>query len=131
MNRRRLIEPIVILAIAATTELLIFAGGEGPARLVFGLTFSLLVPGWALLRLVRLETDLLTWLALASAIATAIDIAVVLPLLYIGIWSIHLGVTIILGIIVVLVAIDLPVVRRRLRAMAIGTFLALNRWRVP
>jgi hypothetical protein len=131
MNRRRLIEPIVILAIAATTELLVFAGGEGPARLVFGLTFSLLVPGWAMLRLVRLETDLLTWLALAVAIATAIDIAVVLPLLYIGIWSIHLGVTIILGIIVVLVGIDLPVIRRRLRAMAVGTFLALNRWRVP
>ena len=131
MNGRRLIEPIIILAIAATSELLVFAGGGGPARQVFGLAFALLVPGWALLRLVRLETYHLTWLALAVAISTAIDIAVVLPLLYIGIWSIHLGVTIILGIIVVLVAIDLPYVRRRLRAMAVGTFLALNRWRVP
>jgi hypothetical protein len=131
MDRRRLIEPIVILAIAEATELLVFAGGEGPARLVFGLAFALLVPGWALLRLVRLETDLLTWVAFALAISSAIDIAVVLPLLYLGIWSIHLGVTLLVGIIVVLVAIDLPVTRRRLRAMAVGTLFALNRWRVP
>lgn len=131
MHRRRLVEPIIILAIAEATELLVFAGGEGPARLVFGLTFALLVPGWALLRLVRLETDRLTWLTLAVATSTAIDIGVVLPLLYAGIWSIHLAVTLLVGIIVVLVAIDLPVIRRRLRAMAEGTFLALNRWRVP
>jgi hypothetical protein len=131
MDRRRLIEPIVILSIAEATELLVFAGGEGPARLVFGLTFALLVPGWAVLRLVRLDTDLMVWLAFAVAISSAIDVAVVLPLLYLGAWSVHLGVTLLVGIIVVLVAFDLPVTRRRLRAMGTGTILALNRWRLP
>jgi hypothetical protein len=131
MNGRRLVEPIAILAIAGATELLVFSDGQGPARLLLGLAFALVVPGWAALRLVRLETDVLTWLAFAVAISTAIDITLVLPLLYLGIWSIHLGVSLLLGIIVALVAIDLPVTRARLRALAGGTILALNRWRMP
>lgn len=130
-DRRRLIEPIIMLAIAEATELFVFTGGGGPVRVLFGLTFSLLIPGWAVLRLVRLELEPLTWLAFALAISTAIDIAVALPLLYLGIWSIQLAVTLLVGIVVVLVAIDLPVIRARLRAAAAGTLVALNRRLIP
>src|SRR5919204_3505321 len=111
---RRLIEPILILVLAESAELIVFAGGGGLFRLLFGLTFALLVPGWAVLRLMRLETDPLTWLSLAVAISSAIDIAVALPLFYLDIWSVQFAVTALLGITVTLVAIDLPVVRRRL-----------------
>jgi RsiW-degrading membrane proteinase PrsW (M82 family) len=130
MNGRRLLEPIVILAVAGATELLVFASGVGPARTVFGLVFALLVPGWAVLRLVRLASDPLTWMAFAVAISTAMDIAVVLPLFYLGIWSIQLAVTLLVGIIVVLFAIDLSVTRRWLGGLAAETIVALNRWRI-
>lgn len=127
MSGRRLVEPIIMLAIAEATELVVFAGVHGPARVILGATFALIVPGWALIRLIHLEALPLTWLAFAVAISTAIDIVVALPLLYFGIWSIQLAVTLLVGIVVVLVAIDLPIVRGRLKAIAMATYVELNR----
>src|ERR671919_502775 len=100
MGGRRLVEPIIMLAIAEATELVVFAGVHGPARVILGATFALIVPGWALIRLIHLEALPLTWLAFAVAISTAIDI---------------------------LVAIDLPIVRGRLKAIAMATYVELNR----
>lgn len=128
-NRRRLLEPIAMLAIAEATELIVFANGQGPIRLLFGLTFALLVPGWAVLRLIRLQTDVLTWLCLAVAVSCAVDISVSLTLLYLDAWSIQLAVTLLVVIVIVLIALDLPLIHDRIRRAAATTVIRLNRGR--
>ncbi|HEX7172792.1 MAG TPA: hypothetical protein VF365_09325 [Candidatus Limnocylindria bacterium] len=128
-NHRRLVEPIAMLAIAEATELIVFANGQGPIRVLFGLAFTLLVPGWAVLRLIRLETDLLTWLGLAVAVSCAVDIGVSLTLLYLEAWSIQLAVTLLVVIVMVLIALDLPFIHDRIRMAAATTVIRLNRGR--
>jgi uncharacterized membrane protein len=130
-NRRRLLEPIAMLAIAEATELIVFANGQGPIRVLFGLTFTLLVPGWAVLRLIRLETDLLTWLGLAVAVSCAVDISVSLTLLYLDAWSIQLAVTLLVVIVIVLIALDLPFIHDRIRRATTTMVSRLNRGRAP
>lgn len=118
-----------MLAIAEATELIVFANGQGPIRVLFGLTFALLVPGWAVLRLIRLKTDLLTWIGLAVAVSCAVGIIVSLTLLYLDAWSIQFAVTLLVLIVIVLIALDLPLIHDRIRGVARTTVVRLNRGR--
>jgi hypothetical protein len=118
MTRRSLTVSIVLLAIAEATELIVFSEGTGPIRLIVGLAFVLLVPGLALARLLRLPADLLTFMTIAIALSAAIDISIVLVLLYASIWSAQLALTVLTVITAAIVAIDLPAVRAAIgRAM--------------
>jgi hypothetical protein len=129
MRGRRLVAPIILVAAAEATELLVFANGTGPLRVALGLGFALLAPGWAVVRMLRLPIDLVTWIALAVGVSTAIDIAVAFLLFYLDIWSIELAVTVLTGIIVIVVALDLPIVRHWIRRWSIETLEALSGWR--
>jgi uncharacterized membrane protein len=111
MTRRSVTVSIILLAIAEATELIVFSEGTGPIRLIVGLAFVLLVPGLALTRLLRLPADLLTFTTLAIALSAAIDSTIALILLYAGIWSVQLALTVLTVITAAIVAIDLPPVR--------------------
>ena len=120
MSVREVMVTIVLVATTLATLLLVVADGAGALSVGLGLGVALFVPGWAVLRLLRLEADGLTRVGLAVAISTAIDIAIVLPMFYLGIWSIELAITVLTLLILGLVAIDIPFIRRGLSELARG-----------
>ena len=118
MNRRSLTSPILLMSLALGAEVVVFMSVTGSLRVVLGLWFVLVAPGWAALRLVDLPMGVLASVATAVGISVSVDILLSLALFYVGWWSIQLAMTLLLAMIVVLVLADLPVVRRGLRRRA-------------
>jgi uncharacterized membrane protein len=118
---------IALIAVTTATLLLVVADGGGVLRVVLGLVTALLVPGWAVLRLLRLEADAMTQLGLAVAISTTIDILIVLPLFYLRVWSIELAVVALTLVILGLIAFGIPFIRRGVGQRAREAVAALNR----
>lgn len=118
--------PILLLALAGATELVVFTNGQGVVRigLVFG--FLLLAPGWALLQIVDPPLDLPGRLALAAAVSVAVDMTVATALLYLRTWSAELGLTAVVVIVVVSVLVDLPQSRSAIERTARQAWSALN-----
>lgn len=118
MNRRSLASPLLLVELAIATEVILFTSGTGPLRVVLGLWFVLVAPGWAVLRLLDLPMGVLVLAATAVGISVSIDILLALALFYARWWSIELAMTILMAMVIVLVVTDLPVVRRAVRRRA-------------
>ena len=116
MNRWSLTSPLLLIVLALGAEVVVFMSVTGSVRVVLGLSFVLVAPGWAALRLVDLPMGVLASAATAVGISVSVDILLSLALFYVRWWSIQLAMTILLAIVVVLVLADL--VRRALRRRA-------------
>jgi len=127
VSARSVAVTIALIAVTTATLLLVVADGGGVLRVVLGLVTALLVPGWAVLRLLRLEADAMTQLGLAVAISTTIDILIVLPLFYLRVWSIELAVVALTLVILGLIAFGIPFIRRGVGQRAREAVAALNR----
>lgn len=114
MNRWSLTSPILLISLALAAEVVVFMSVTGPLRVVLGLLFVLVAPGWAALRLLDLPMGFLARAATAVGISVSTDIVLSLALFYVRWWSIQLATTILLAMVVVLALADLPVVRRAL-----------------
>jgi hypothetical protein len=107
----RLTVSIALLVAAGATELVVFAGGHGAIRVGLALGFLLLAPGWAILRLIDLDLDGVSFIGLAVALSACVDMAVATALLYARVWSAELALTaIVLGVVVAII-LDLPTAR--------------------
>jgi len=49
---------IALLVLSGATELVVFSQGQGPIRVGLTMVFLLAAPGWAILRLVKLDLSL-------------------------------------------------------------------------
>ena len=114
MTGNSLLPPIVLLSAAAATQLAVAVSGEGPIRVALGLGFTLLAPGWAILRLIRPPADLFVWVGLSVAISSSLGALIALGLFYARLWSVQLALSILVVIVVAAVAIDIPAVRRKI-----------------
>ena len=128
MTGRSVAVTVALAAITMATLLLVVSDGTGVLRVGLGLGVALLVPGWAALRLLRLDIDVISSIGLAVALSTTIDIAIVLPMFYLRVWSIELAVTMLTFVILALVALGIPFVRRGIYRQARGAISALDRW---
>jgi xanthine/uracil permease len=107
----RLTVSIALLVASGATELVVFAGGHGAIRVGLALGFLLLAPGWAILRLIDLDLDGVSFIGLAVALSACVDMAVATALLYARVWSAELALTaIVLGVVVAII-LDLPTAR--------------------
>jgi len=88
--RFRWIWPGVILGSAVASGLFFFLAIESPLRLIITLSFLLVCPGMAFVRLLRLDESYYEW-TLAIALSISLDAIVACLLLYTGFWSITLG----------------------------------------
>lgn len=122
----RLVAPVVLLAMAGATELVVFADGHGPVRIALGLAFLLLAPGWAVLRLVDPPLDNAGRVAIVVAVSVAVDMAVATTLLYLRIWSSELALSVVVLFVVVGVLLDLPSSRAALQRGARQAWSTLN-----
>lgn len=104
-----------LLLLSGTTELIVFADGHGIIRIGLALTFLLLAPGWALLRLTGLQMTASARAGLAVAISICVDMLAATALLYARIWSAQLALTLIVAVVVVAVMLDLPGARVAIR----------------
>ncbi|HEX5038609.1 MAG TPA: hypothetical protein VFW95_00560 [Candidatus Limnocylindria bacterium] len=128
MSGRSVAVTVTLVAVTMATLLLVVSDGTGVLRVGLGLGVALLVPGLAALRLLRLATDLISTIGLAVALSTTIDIAIVLPMFYLRVWSIELAVTMLTFVILALVALGIPFVRQGIGRHARGAIGALSRW---
>lgn len=112
MNRSSMVSPLLLGAIAMTSEVVVLMSVTGPVRLVVGLLFVLVAPGWAVVRLMKLPMGAVALTATAVAISVSVDVLISLALFYATWWSVELATSILAGAIVLLVLVDLPPVRR-------------------
>jgi uncharacterized membrane protein len=115
MNRWSLASPLLLVGLALASELVVFTLDAGPLRAGLAIWFVLVAPGWAVLRLLDLPMGLLAALTTAIGISISIDILLALSLFYVRWWSVELAMSLLLGIVVIMVVADLPVVRRAVR----------------
>jgi hypothetical protein len=109
---------IALLVLSGATELVVFSQGQGPIRIGLTLVFLLAAPGWAILRLVKLNLSLSARLGMAVGISTGLDMAAASALLYARLWSAQVALTLMVAVVVVAVMADLPAARRWLVATA-------------
>lgn len=102
-----LVSPLLLVELIVVAEVILFATGAGPLRVVLGLWVILVAPGWAVLRMLDLSTDSLEMAATAVGISVSIDILLALGLFYARVWSIDLAMTILLAIILMAIGADL------------------------
>jgi uncharacterized membrane protein len=69
----RAIATVVVLVIDAVAVVLTMAGAHGPLRLLFGLAFVLVVPGWAVIGFLRLN-----WPAAEVSLTIGLSLAITL-----------------------------------------------------
>lgn len=93
--RFRWIWPGVILGSAVASGLFFFLAIESPLRLIITLSFLLVCPGMAFVRLLRLDESYYEW-TLAIALSISLDAIVACILLYTGFWSVKLGLEILI-----------------------------------
>src|SRR5215216_6304062 len=93
--RPQQIWPGVILISAVLTSMFFFLGYASPFRLMSTLWFLLVCPGMAFVRLLRLDESYYEW-TLAIALSISLDAIVACILLYTGLWSITLGLSIVI-----------------------------------
>lgn len=115
MNGRSLASSILLVCVALVTEVLVLTSATGPLRVVLGLAFVLVAPGWAILRLLALPMGVLAMTATAIGISVSIDILLSLALFYARWWSVEIAMSILATMIAVLVLMDLPIVRGAVR----------------
>jgi len=122
----RLAVPAFLLLITGATELLVSSDGQGPVRIATSVGFLLLVPGWAVLRMVDPPVDLVTGAGLAIAISVGLDMAVATTLLYLRIWSVGLALAIISALVVLAILLGLPASRAAIGREARRAWAALG-----
>lgn len=93
--RVRGIWPGVILGSAVASGLFYFLGLASPFRLMIILWFLLVCPGMAFVRLLKFDETYYEW-TLAIALSISLDAIVACLLLYTGLWSIELGLLIVI-----------------------------------
>jgi hypothetical protein len=89
--------PTALVLWAALVVAVVFADVEGPLRPVLVLSFLLVCPGLALVRLLRI-TDRVTEITLAVAVSLALNTIVPGVMLYLGAWSPRIGLLILIAI---------------------------------
>jgi hypothetical protein len=109
---------IALLVLSGATELVVFSQGQGPIRVGLTMVFLLAAPGWAILRLVKLDLSLSARIGMAVGISTGLDMAAASALLYARLWSAQVALTLMVGVVVVAVMADLPAARRWLVSTA-------------
>jgi hypothetical protein len=117
---------IGLLLLAGATELVVFSDGHGPIRLLLVLTFLLLAPGWALLRLIDVEMSPMSRIGLALGVSMSVDMAVASAILYAHVWSAELALTLVVAVLVLAVLLDLPPSRRSIQGAADRVWAALS-----
>lgn len=95
MIRPRLLWPAVILLSAVLTALFFVLDIASPLRLVTTFWFLLVCPGMAFVRLQRFDESHYEW-TLAIALSIAVDGIVACLLLYLHLWSVELGLSILI-----------------------------------
>ena len=87
---------LALLALDVVVLILIAAGVHGPVRFVLGLAFALLVPGWSVVGLLRLERPALeaslTVATSLSVLLVAAQLLLTLSLWHLEVFAIVLGV---------------------------------------
>lgn len=102
----RRLEPTLLLAWTMFTSAFVFGDFSGPFRVVFALVFLGVVPGLAFARLVRF-TDPEVRLLTAIPLSLAFDAIVSGALVYFGVPSWDLGLSILVSLVVAALVIDL------------------------
>jgi len=115
MNRWILASHLLLIGLALASEVAVFALDGGPIRAALALSFILVVPGWAIVRLIDLPMDSLSRVATSIGISLSLAILIALALFYARIWSVELANTILVALVVLVVLADLPVLRPRTR----------------
>lgn len=111
----RLQASVAILLLSGATELVVFSEGHGFIRIALALTFLLVVPGWALLRVTGLQMTASARIGLAIGMSICVDMLVATGLLYARLWSADLALTMIVAVVVAAVMLDLPTARIAIR----------------
>jgi hypothetical protein len=115
-----------MLVLAGAAELVVFADGQGPVRVALVFVFLMLAPGWVAVRLIDPPLDLPSRLGLAVALSLALSMAVATVLLYLRFWSMPVALTIVVGLTVIGVLLDLPSSRSALTSLAREARRSLN-----
>lgn len=118
--------PAFLLLAAGATDLVVWANGQGPVRIGLSVAFLLLVPGWAILRVVDPPLDIVASLGLAVGISVAVDMAVATGLLYLRLWSVQLALGIVTIIVLAAVLLALPAPRHAIASEARRAWSALS-----
>jgi hypothetical protein len=122
----RLTVPALLLMAAGATDLVVWSDGQGPMRIGLSIAFLLLVPGWAILRVVDPPLDIVASIGLAVGISVAVDMAVATGLLYARVWSVGLALGVVTVIVVVAVLLDLPAARHAISGEVRRAWSALS-----
>ncbi len=89
---------VLIAASVVGVALVTFVDTAPPAlRTLVASWFLLVCPGLALVRLMRLNEPLRIW-PLAIALSLALDAVVAITMLYANVWSVQLGMVVLMGI---------------------------------
>lgn len=99
-------EPLLLLVWTAVAAGLVFGGFEGPVRIGVSLAFLAMAPGWAVLRMARIG-DITARLLLVVPLSLGIDAITAGVLVYAGVPSWDLGLTIIASVVIAAVILDL------------------------
>lgn len=102
---RDLIWPTTLALWAALAAVVVFVEVDSPLRPALVLSFLLLCPGLALVRLLRI-TDRVTEMTLAIAVSLALNALVPGLMLYLGAWSPRVGLLILITITAVATAYE-------------------------
>ena len=102
----RRLEPPLLLGLSMLTAALMFGGFHHPLRTVIALIFLAFVPGLAFLRLVKLTEPVMTVL-LAVPVSLGLDAALSAILVYAGIPSWDLGLSLLISFAVGALIVDL------------------------
>lgn len=113
MNRWTLASHLLLIGLALGSEVAVFALDGGPLRAALALSFILVAPGWAIVRLIDLPMDPLARAATSVGISVSIAILIALALFYARVWSVEVATTILVALVVLVVLADLPVLRQR------------------
>jgi uncharacterized membrane protein len=95
--RQRLVWPGIIVALAIVLNMMMVAQITGLARVLIALIFLLVCPGMAFLPLLHIQ-DRTTEFAIGIGLSLVANMLVTLLMVYANIWSIQLGMALILGL---------------------------------